>query len=198
MGAEVSGRLGVFGGTFDPPHIGHRVVAQDVVEGLELDSLLVVPAGRPPHREAALDPDTRLQLTRTAFAGDDRIRVLDVEVRREGPSWTVDTLEWVRAELSPDELYLVVGADQLAAFGGWRNPERILELSTLAVMARSGEERKEAEIPHEWIEVTRVDLSSTRIRRRLEEGRSIRYMVPDSIRPAIERAWAERRAAASV
>lgn len=190
-------RLGVFGGTFDPPHIGHRVVAQDVIEGLRLDRLLVVPAGRPPHREGVLDPESRLGLARTAFAGDDRIRVIDVEVRRPGPSYTVDTLEWVRAEYSPDELYLVIGADQLTAFGEWKNPERILELARLVVMARSGEVRTEAEIPHEWIEVTRVDLSSTRIRRRLEEGRSIRYMVPESIRPAVERAWAERRAAAS-
>lgn len=194
----MSGRLGVFGGTFDPPHIGHRVVAQDVIEGLGLDHLLVVPAGRPPHREAVLDRETRLELTRSAFAGDDRVRVIDAEVRREGPSWTVDTLEWVRAEFTPDALFLVVGADQLATFGEWRSPERILELARLVVMARAGEERKETEIPHEWIEVTRVDLSSTRIRRRLEEGRSIRYMVPESIRPAIERAWKERRAAASV
>lgn len=198
MGADVAGRLGVFGGTFDPPHIGHRVVAQDVIEGLQLDRLLVVPAGRPPHRDAVLDRETRLALTRSAFAGDDRVHVLDVEVRREGPSWTVDTLEWVHAELTPDVLFLVVGADQLAAFGEWRKPERILELATLAVMARPGEERGDTEIPHEWIEVTGVELSSTRIRRRLEEGRSIRYMVPESIRPAIERAWKEQRAAASV
>jgi len=190
----VTGRTGVFGGTFDPPHVGHLVVAQDVIERLRLDLLLVVPAGRPPHREAVLDPETRLALTRAAFDGDDRVRVLDVEVRRGGISWTVETLAWVRREISPTELYLVVGADQLAAFRGWREPERILELARLAVMARAGEERTEGEVPHEWIEVTRVDLSSTRIRQRLEEGRSIRYMVPERIRPAIERAWTTQRA----
>jgi nicotinate-nucleotide adenylyltransferase len=190
----VAGRTGLFGGTFDPPHIGHLVVAQDVIEGLALDLLLVVPAGRPPHREAVLDAETRLDLTRRAFDGDDRVRVLDFEVRREGISWTVETLEWVRRELCPDELFLVMGADQLAAFGEWREPGRILQLARLAVMARSGEERTSIDVPHEWIEVTRVDLSSTRIRRRLEEGRSIRYMVPEELRPAIERAWKARGA----
>lgn len=190
------GRLGVFGGTFDPPHIGHLVVAQDVAERLALDPLLVVPAGRPPHREPVFEPDTRLALTRAAFAGDDRIRVLDVEVGREGPSWTVETLQWVREEFKPDDLYLIVGADQLASFERWREPERILELARLAVMARPGEERARTGIRHEWIEVTRVDLSSTLVRRRLEQGLPIRYMVPEAIRPAIERAWKERRAGA--
>lgn len=183
------GGIGVFGGTFDPPHVGHLVVAQDVLEHLELDRLVVVPAARPPHREAVLDPDTRLELVRHAFEGDDRIHVSDVELRREGPSWTVDTLEWARRELRPDALFLIVGADQLRSFAGWREPERILRLARLAVMTRPGEELLGSDVPHEIIEVTRVDLSSTQIRGRLEEGRSIRYMVPERIRPQVERAW---------
>lgn len=186
------GRIGILGGTFDPPHIGHLVVAQDTLECLGLDRLVVVPAGRPPHREAALDPVSRLELVRLAFDGDDRILVSDVELEREGPSWTVDTLEWVRQELDPEVLFLIVGADQLQSFREWREPENILRLARLAVMTRPGEELKETDVPHEVIEVTRVDLSSTRIRRRLEEGRSIRYMVPERLRPAVERAWSAR------
>lgn len=189
----MSGRIGILGGTFDPPHIGHLVVAQDALESLELDRLIVVPAGRPPHREALLDAETRLALVRLAFEGDDRFQVSDVEVEREGPSWTVDTLEWARLELDPDVLYLIVGADQLRSFRGWRQPERILRLARLAVMTRPGEELKGADVPHEVIEVTRVDLSSTRIRRRLEEGMSIRYTVPERLRPEVERAWSARR-----
>ena len=186
------GRIGILGGTFDPPHIGHLVAAQDALECLGLDRLVVVPAGRPPHREAVLDPVTRLELVRLAFDGDDRILVSDVELEREGPSWTVDTLEWVRQELDTEALFLIVGADQLRSFSDWREPERILQLARLAVMTRPGEEIKETDVPHEVIEVTRVDLSSTRIRRRLEEGRSIRYMVPERLRPAVERAWSAR------
>ena len=189
----MAGRIGIFGGTFDPPHVGHLVVAQDALEKLDLDRLVVVPAGSPPHRESVLDPDTRLELVRRAFEDDDRIQVSDVELRREGPSWTVDTLQWARRELDPDTLFLIVGADQLRSFRGWREPERILGLARLAVMTRPGEETKGTDVPHEVIEVTRVDLSSTRIRRRLEEGRSIRYMVPERLRPEVERAWSALR-----
>ncbi len=189
----MSGRIGILGGTFDPPHIGHLVVAQDALESLELDRMIVVPAGRPPHREALLDAATRLALVRLAFEGDDRVQVSDIEVEREGPSWTVDTLEWVRRELDPEVLYLIVGADQLRSFRGWREPERILQLARLAVMTRPGEELKGTDVPHEVVEVTRVDLSSTRIRRRLEEGMSIRYTVPERLRPEVERAWSARR-----
>ncbi len=183
------GRVGILGGTFDPPHVGHLVVAQDAIDALELDLLLVVPAARPPHRDAVLDAATRYDLARQAFEGDARIRVSDVELERSGPSWTVDTLEWAARELRPDALFLIVGADQLQAFGEWKEPERILGLAQLAVMTRPGEEVADSEVPHEVIEVTRVDLSSTRIRRRLEQGRSIRYMVPERLRPQVEQAW---------
>ena len=89
-------------------------------------------------------------------------------------------------------LYLIVGADQLRVFGSWHRPERILELARLAVMTRPGETAAETDVPHEIVEVTRVDLSSSRIRRRLAEGRSVRYMVPEPLRERIERAWANR------
>jgi nicotinate-nucleotide adenylyltransferase len=189
----VPGRVGIFGGTFDPPHIGHLVVTQDVIERLDLDRLVVVPAGRPPHREAVLDAETRLELARRAFEGDERILVSAVEVERDGPSFTIDTLEWARRELDPEALFLIVGADQLRSFRTWRQPERILQLARLAVMTRPGEEMTGIDVPHEIVEVTRVDLSSTRIRRRLEEGRSIRYLVPERLRPMVETAWSARR-----
>lgn len=187
------GRIGIFGGTFDPPHIGHLVVAQDVWERLELDRLIVIPAGHPPHREAVLGAEERLALVRRAFDDDDRIQVSDIEVRRNGPSWTVDTLEWARREMNPDTLFLIVGADQLRSFHGWKEPERILSLARLAVMTRPGEEMGETDVPCDVVEVTRVELSSTRIRKRLEEGESIRYMVPECLRRDVEQAWSARR-----
>ena len=182
-------RLGVFGGAFDPPHIGHMVVAQDVLERLELDTLLVVPAARPPHRDTVLQPQTRLELMRTLCAGDERMPVSDVEVRRSGPSYTVDTLREVRQTLDPVELFLVIGSDQLRAFHTWHEPDEILRLATLAVMTRSGDDGVGLGIgpPFVPVEVTRVDTSSTLVRERLEQGRSIRYLVPESIRERIER-----------
>jgi nicotinate-nucleotide adenylyltransferase len=187
-------RLGLFGGTFDPIHIGHLVVAGDVIEGLELDRLLVVPAGRPPHRDAVLPAAARLDLVRRAFYGDPRVEVSDVEVRREGLSYTVDTLEWIHETRSPAELHLVIGMEQLETLATWHRPERVRELAEVVVMTRGGE-GPGASIPDgagvRALPVTRVDLSATRIRERLGRGLTVRYLVPESIRGELERAWAE-------
>lgn len=192
----MGGRLGVLGGTFDPPHVGHLVVAQDVVESLELDRLIVVPAGEPPHRDAVLPSRLRLELTREAFRGDDRMEVSDRELRRSGPSYTVDTLEELRRERAPERLWLVIGVDQLRELHDWHEPERIVRLADLAVMSRAGDrpgpEDARLDVAFTSLEVTRVDLSSTRVRERLRAGRTVRYLVPERIRDRIEQAWARR------
>ena len=189
-------RLGVLGGTFDPPHVGHRVVAQDVHEALELDRLLVVPAAHPPHRGAVLPARVRLALTRLAFEGDDRIEVSDLEFERDGPSYTVDTLERLRRERAPEELWCVIGADQLRELHEWHEPDRIPELARLAVMSRGGDlprpDEAGGELDFRPVPVTRVELSSTRIRERLAAGHSVRYLVPDAVREPLERAWRAR------
>lgn len=185
--------LGVLGGTFDPPHIGHLVVAQDALEALGLDRLLVVPAPRPPHREPAFPADDRLEMTRQAFGDHPRIFVSCLEMDRPGPSYTVDTLEEVRREEEPEGLTCVIGADQLRELDSWHRPERLTELARLAVMTRPGEELAPPEsmpdLRFNRLEVTRVELSSTRIRERLREGRSVRYLVPEAIRARVEEGW---------
>lgn len=188
----------MLGGAFDPPHVGHAIVAQDVREALELDRLLVVPTARPPHRDVVLAAETRLALVRRVFDGDPRIEVTDVEYRRPGPSYTVDTLAALREERRPAELYCVIGSDQLRLIESWNRYERLAELATVAVMARSGRDAGLADagsVPHVRVEVTEVDVSGTRIRRRLREGRSIRYLVPESIREEVEMAWAREAGA---
>lgn len=186
-------RIGIFGGAFDPPHVGHRIVAMDLVAALELDRLLVVPAARPPHRSTTWPADTRLAFARTAFAGDPRIEVSDLEHRRDGPSYTVDTLEQVRAAHPDASLFLVVGRDQYEGFGAWHRPERIVELAELVVMRRDGRAPPDdGRFPFREVDVTRVDLSSTEVRRRLAEERSVRYLVPESIHDAVRRTWRER------
>lgn len=185
-------RIGVFGGAFDPPHIGHLVAAQDVFETLQLDLLLVIPSARPPHREAALEARDRLSLARTAFEGDARIEVSDIELRRSGPSWTVDTLREIRNRWNPRELVLVIGADQYRTFDSWRDPEAILELAELAVMPREGvSPEQDPRFPFVEAPVTRVDVSSTGVRDRLSKGLTVRYLVPGSIRERLERIWLE-------
>ncbi|MDP2479270.1 MAG: nicotinate-nucleotide adenylyltransferase [Candidatus Palauibacterales bacterium] len=185
-------RLGLFGGTFDPVHIGHLVVAGDVVEGLGLDRLLVVPAGRPPHRDAVLPAAVRLDLVRRAFDGDPRVEVSDVEVRRDGPSYTVDTLAWIRETRAPEALYLVLGVDQLRTLSSWHEPLRLRELAEIIVMTRGGERPVVSVadgVEVHTLPVTRVDLSATRIRERLGRGLTVRYLVPESVRDRLERAW---------
>lgn len=193
MTAARGERLGLLGGTFDPPHVGHAVVAQDLVEALELDRLLVVPAGDPPHRAAIFSRPLRLAWTRRVFEGDDRIEVSDLEMGRSGPSYTVDTLEWIRRERAPSRLFCIMGADQLAVIHTWHEYRRLPELARIAVMRRDGEEPRLPDpadrIAYITVDVTRIDLSSTRVRERLRAGRSIRYVVPERIRELVERAW---------
>jgi nicotinate-nucleotide adenylyltransferase len=182
----------VLGGTFDPPHIGHLIIAQDLVEGLALDRLLIVPAGYPPHRDPILPARARHALAVDAFRGVDGVQVTDIEMRRAVPSYTVDTLATVREEYAPQELFCAIGVDQLRRIATWHEYERLPELARLAVMAR-GEDRDiesaASPVPYEMVEVTRIDLSSTRIRDRLAHGRSIRYLVPESIRARVQAAW---------
>ena len=186
-------RVGVFGGTFDPPHVGHRIVAMDVVENVPFDRLIIVPAARPPHRDATLPGDVRLDLVRRAFVGDARLEVSDIEFRRDALSYTVDTLERIGAQHPDARLFLVLGSDQYEGLSGWWRPERIVEQAELVVMRRSGGSiEADDRFPYRPVDVTRVDLSSTDIRRRLAAGRSVRYLVPDVILEDVERAWARQ------
>ena len=180
-------RLGLFGGTFDPPHIGHLVVAQDVLEALDLDRILFVPARVPPHKAGRkISPaPRRLEMVRAMIRGNDSFEVTEVELRRSGPSFTVDTLAHFRETHPEAEIFFILGADQAASFDTWEEPERVARLATLAVMNRAG-----IGPPPEGflsVPVTRIDVSATEIRDRVRAGRSIRYLVPDAVREIIER-----------
>lgn len=184
------GIIGVFGGAFDPPHIGHVVVAQDVFEALDLDLLIVTPSARPPHRGVQISAEERLELTRDAFADDPRMEVSAMELSRPGPSYTVDSLQAIREDRRPDRLWLVIGADQYRSFDSWREPARILELAELAVMPRDGSAlHEDPRYPFKEVPVTRVDVSSTRVRERLDAGLGVRYLVPESTRERLEEIW---------
>ncbi|WP_419938010.1 nicotinate (nicotinamide) nucleotide adenylyltransferase [Candidatus Palauibacter sp.] len=190
-------RTGILGGSFDPPHLGHVSVARDLLEELRLDRLLVIPAGDPPHREVTLPAQVRLHLTRRAFADLPGIEVSPMEIERAGPSYTVDTLEALARRFPADRLVLAMGADQFAAIHRWERWRRLPELARIAVMPRGGGEPAPSpeSMPIEYVvaHVTRVDISASRIRQRLEEGRSVRLLVPETIRHQVERAWAGRR-----
>lgn len=188
----MSERLGVFGGTFDPVHLGHLRAAEVAREALHLDRVLFVPSGHPPHREAAeasaLDRYAMLALANAAH----RDFVLsDLELRREGPAYTVDTLVALRA-LRPDgELFLILGTDAFAEMASWREPERVAALCTIAVVDRPGAAPASPALPAgarvERVERPTLPFSSSEVRRLLKAGQSVRYLVPEEVADYIEK-----------
>jgi nicotinate-nucleotide adenylyltransferase len=182
-------RIGVFGGTFDPPHVGHVSAARDVADALSLDRVLWLPARRSPHKpDAALSADrVRLEMAREAARADDRFEVDSLELERPAPSYTVDTLAALRDRLGPGhELFLIIGVDQWRAFDRWHEPERVRSLATIAVMDRGGESVHE-EPGVVRVPVRRVDISSTKVRAAAAEGRSLAGLVPTGVASIIRR-----------
>jgi nicotinate-nucleotide adenylyltransferase len=192
-------RIGILGGSFNPPHLAHLVCASEAAAQLGLERVLLTPVAQPPHKEAERDPgaEERLELCRLAVAGDERLGVCDLEVRRGGPSYTVDTLRALHAQTPEDDLTFIVGGDIALGLPSWHEPEAVLGLAQLAVAERSGAGRQdiverlaehfgEAPAPV-FFDMPRLDISSSQIRRRVAEGASIKYLVPDPVAERIAR-----------
>jgi len=183
-------RLGVFGGTFDPPHNGHLSVARDVADALDLDEVLWVVARRSPHKpDAPLASDAvRLELCQAAIAEEPRFRACDLELRRPAPSFTIDTLRDLRVEEADAEYFLILGIDQYRSFDRWRDPDEIRELVTLTVLDREGASVTMDDLPEGTLSlpVARVDISSTEVRERIRADVDIADVVPLGVRDVIE------------
>jgi nicotinate-nucleotide adenylyltransferase len=198
-------RVGLLGGTFDPPHIGHLVCAQEALAQVELDRVLLVPARIPPHKAIAADPgvEHRVAMCEAAVAGDDRFGVSRADADREGPAYTVDLL---RSLAGADELTFIVGGDMAHSLPAWRDPEGLLALARLAVAEREGVRRADitqrlaglagADERVVFFDMPRLDISSSLIRSRAAEGRPLRYLVPDAVAGYIEREGLYRQAPA--
>ena len=192
-------RIGSLGGSFNPPHLAHLVCASEAASQLGLDRVLLTPVAQPPHKEAEQDPgaDVRLELCRLAVAGDERLGVCDLEVRRGGSSYTVDTLRELHAGTPEDDLTFIAGGDIALGLPSWREPESVLELATLAVAEREGAGREAVAArlrerfpdapPPVFFDMPRLDISSSQVRRRVADGRSIRYLVPEPVAERIAR-----------
>jgi nicotinate-nucleotide adenylyltransferase len=184
-------RVGLLGGTFNPPHIGHLVCAQEALAQLELDRVLLVPVHEPPHKGIEQDPgvEHRVALCERAVAGDDRLEVSLVDAEVPGPSYTVDTLRRLHDRCPGDQLTFIVGGDMAFSLPTWREPEAILELADLGVAEREGVRRGDiaerlAGLPIDrvkFFDMPRLDVSSSLIRRHVAAGRPIRYLVPDPV-----------------
>ena len=188
-------RIGVFGGSFDPVHMGHLTIAQDAVEQLELDRLIFVPAAVPPHKQDAKLADSRhrLEMLRLATEANLRFEVSDMELQRGGVSYTFDTMMQIQAEHPGAELFFIVGLDSLTILHSWRNVDKLLELCTIVPFARGGEDPVRVaekiqlssplkqELLARLIRIHEIEISASEVRMRLAEGLSIRYLVPPEV-----------------
>lgn len=177
-------RVGIYGGSFDPPHVGHVMLAADACDNLELDQLLFIPAHTQPFkagREDVAAPEHRLAMLRMAIGADPRFRVETAEIDRGGLSYTVDTLEELAPRYAGAELFLIVGEDAVESMVSWRLPERILELVKLAALRRNRGHRKP--LANGVVEASTriVELASSEIRQRVRAGKSIHGFVCEAV-----------------
>jgi nicotinate-nucleotide adenylyltransferase len=180
------------GGVFNPPHIGHLACAQEAHFQLGLDVVVWVPVGEAPHREVPDDPgpEVRLEMVELAISADERFRVSRIELDRPGPSYTADTLELLHERDPEDDLFLILGGDQALSLPSWRDPRRVLDLAVPAIAERVDAKREaimarlaelDAADRAVFIDMPRLDVSSSLIRSRAAEGKPIRYLVPDKV-----------------
>jgi nicotinate-nucleotide adenylyltransferase len=184
---------GLLGGTFDPPHNGHVALAHAALEGLQLERLVVMVAGLPPHKEADTDPETRFRLATAAFDGMPKVELSRAELERPGMDYTIDTLE--TAEERWDDVVVVVGGDMFASFLSWRDPHRILEHARLGVAERPGTDRRRFDYVLRSLErpdrvsfftMEPIDVSASEIRRRIAAGEPYEELVPPAVAQLIE------------
>jgi nicotinate-nucleotide adenylyltransferase len=177
--------VGLLGGSFDPPHLGHLALADAAIERFGLDRLVVVVTGIPPHKDVKTDAETRFELAEAAFTGRDKVELSRHELDRAGPSYTVATARWA-AQVWDDAIFLV-GADEFADFRTWRDPDEVLKHVRLAVATRPGYARERldpvlAELRRpervEFFEIPAVPVSSSEVRRRVAADEPIAQFVP--------------------
>lgn len=181
-------KIGIFGGTFDPPHMGHLIVAEHVRDRLGLDKIVFIPAVIPPHKQQRPDispAGMRLEMVRLAIAGNPAFDLSDIEIRRGGISFTVDTLKEIRLDHPSDMLHLLIGMDNVRDFHTWKEPEVIKRIAHLVVMTRPGFQADSSLQPllksMAVCDVPEIGISSRDIRNRVKQGRSIRYLLPSAV-----------------
>jgi len=199
----MSQRIALFGGSFNPVHSGHLIIARSVAEQLHLDRAILLPSASPPHKTAAalLDPQHRLAMVQLAIDGEPLFEVNDHDLTREGPSYTVDTVAHFREELGLDVvLHWLIGADSLVELTSWYRARALVDSCRIVTAARPGWEKIDfdvlrtrlsedqiASLKAGLVDTPHIDISATDIRRRIRAGKSIRYLVPDSVREYIAR-----------
>lgn len=187
-------RIGIYGGTFDPIHYAHLILAEQCREQCRLDEVWFVPAAQPPHKMSSPISDAKLrcEMVEFAIAGNSKFRLSRIELERTGPSFTFETLEQIQSEDPTRELFLLIGADSVRDLPHWKNPQRILELATIVAVNRGDGPDPDTsplaavcglqtELKTVTVRMPGLDFSSTDLRQRIREGRSVRYLLPRAV-----------------
>lgn len=191
-------RLGIYGGTFDPPHLGHLILAETAADSLALSRVIFVPAGDPPHKEAntiRANEDHRVRMVELAIAGNSKFALSRVDVDRPGPHYSVDMLRLLSEQYPGAELIFLIGADSLRDLPTWSRPQELITLARLGVMRRPFVEpdvdEVEAALPGiteriRWVDAPLIDIAASDLARRIANGHSVRYQLPDAVCAYIE------------
>ena len=186
-------RLGVFGGTFDPPHVGHVTLTRELRESGVVDEILWIPVAIPPHKPSGprTSPDLRMEMVHAAIGGRANQSASNIELLREGPSYTVDTLRALRSEHPEATPVLIMGSDQFAELAEWHKAEEVVQFADVCVLPRGGVEldsvRPRLSVVWCAADVASIDVSSSDIRKRVRDGRPYRHLVPEAVAEIIER-----------
>src|SRR5947209_11775355 len=178
-------KIGIYGGSFDPIHHGHLILAREAREALELEKVIFVPAALSPlkARAAAATGDMRLKMLHAAIKGEEGFTVNDCELRRPPPSWTIDTVLEIRKRETDSEIYRLIGEDNVATLDRWRRFDELKKMVRFVVLDRTGSQTRR----NHQVVLRKIDISATDIRKRVAHGQSIRYLVPPAVEEIIER-----------
>ncbi|MFB4164853.1 nicotinate-nucleotide adenylyltransferase [Alteribacillus sp. JSM 102045] len=182
-------KIGLLGGTFDPPHIAHLIIAQEALSALQLDEVWFIPVHTPPHkvREKMADPSERYEMTKRAIANNESFQASAIELEREGPSYTIETIKTLIEMTEDTEFYFIIGGDMAEQLDTWKDIDTLKKMVTFVVAERPGYQGGPGENDGiKYIEVPQMEISSTVIRERCKESKSIRYYVPEEVWNFIE------------
>jgi nicotinate-nucleotide adenylyltransferase len=180
-------KIGILGGTFDPPHHGHLLIANEVLSALDLDEIWFMPNQEPPHKHKSesISNEERLEMLRLAIEGNHQFRVTTIELERQGPSFTVETMRIIRETYKDDQFYFIIGADMIEYLPKWHKINELVELVQFVGVERP-EYSHDTSFPVIYVDVPAMEVSSSIIRERLKKGKTVRYLLPDSVIHFIE------------
>lgn len=175
-------KIGILGGTFDPPHNGHLIIANEVLSELQLDEIWFMPDQEPPHKKKSesVKNEDRLQMLKRAIAGNNAFRIEPIELEREGPSYTVDTMKIINQQYSNHQFFFIIGADMIEYLPKWQSIDELVKLVQFVGVERP-DYSHQTDYPILYVDVPAFEVSSSMIRDRLKLGKTVRYLLPDSV-----------------